>query len=163
MSYRPKTADLGALIEALVAAKIEMIVVGGVAAVLHGAPVTTHDLDIVYSCNLDNLAHLQALLEQLDAIIREPGERERRPTIEMLDGSGQLRLMTSLGPLDLLGKLHDGRDYEALQSSSVTLVDGNLRLRVVDLDTLIQIKSTTGRARDRIVVPMLMALRDQNS
>jgi hypothetical protein len=29
---------------------------------------------------------------------------------------------------------------------------------VIDLPTLIQIKSTTGRARDRIVVPILLAM-----
>jgi hypothetical protein len=43
----PPTADLEALIRALVDAGIAFVVVGGAAAVIHGAPVTTQDLDIV--------------------------------------------------------------------------------------------------------------------
>ena len=37
--------------------------------------------------------------------------------------------------------------------------DGSLKLQVLDLETLIEIKSATGRVRDRMVVPLLMALR----
>ena len=43
----PPTADLEALLRELVDANVEFIVVGGAAAVIHGAPVTTQDLDIV--------------------------------------------------------------------------------------------------------------------
>ncbi len=38
---RPKQADLAALIESLTSAGVEFIVVGGAAAVLHGAPTST--------------------------------------------------------------------------------------------------------------------------
>src|SRR5688572_15039866 len=44
---RPATADLEALLRELVTAGVEFIVVGGAAAVIHGAPVTTQDLDVV--------------------------------------------------------------------------------------------------------------------
>ncbi len=43
---RPATADLEALIRELLAAGVEFLVVGGAAAVIHGAPVTTQDLDV---------------------------------------------------------------------------------------------------------------------
>jgi hypothetical protein len=49
----PIQADLDALIQALLAARIEFIVVGGAAAVLHGAPITTQDLDIVHRRTAD--------------------------------------------------------------------------------------------------------------
>jgi hypothetical protein len=58
----PKEADLEALIEALVNAQIEFIVVGGAAAVLHGAPTTTQDLDIVHHRTPENIARLATLL-----------------------------------------------------------------------------------------------------
>jgi hypothetical protein len=46
---------------------------------------------------------------------------------------------------------------------AVEMTDGTLRLRVLDLPTLIELKSDTGRARDRMVVPVLLALlRQQN-
>jgi hypothetical protein len=50
----PAQADLDALIQALLAANIEFIVVGGAAAVLHGAPITTQDLDIVRRRTAEN-------------------------------------------------------------------------------------------------------------
>jgi hypothetical protein len=37
-----------ALLRALLDGGVELIVVGGVAAILHGAPTTTRDLDIVH-------------------------------------------------------------------------------------------------------------------
>lgn len=156
----PKEADLEALIEALVEAEIEFIVVGGAAAVLHGAPTTTQDLDIVHRRTPENVARLAALLEQLDAYLREPGDRRLRPSADILAGRGQLNLSTNLGPLDPLGTLHDGRGYDELLHTSVVMEDGTLRLRVVDLDTLIAIKAGTGRSKDKLLVPILIALRD---
>lgn len=156
----PREADLEALIEALVDAGVEFIVVGGAAAVLHGAPTTTQNLDIVHRRTPENVTRLAALLERLDAYLREPGNRRLRPSAEVLAGGGQLNLSTSLGPLDPLGKLHDGRGYDELLPTSVLMQDGELKLRVVDLDTLIAIKAGTGRSRDKLVLPILIALRD---
>jgi len=50
--------------------KVDFIVVGGVCAVLHGAPVTTFDLDLVHSRSSDNLARLLSALKELDAYYR---------------------------------------------------------------------------------------------
>ena len=35
-------------------------------------------------------------------------------------------------------------------------------IRAVDLETLIGIKAATGRARDKLVLPILLALRDRS-
>ena len=40
--------DLPSILEALVRQKVEFIIIGGMAAVAQGAPVTTFDLDICY-------------------------------------------------------------------------------------------------------------------
>jgi hypothetical protein len=159
---RPAIADLEALIRALVTSGIELIVVGGAAAVIHGAPVTTQDLDIVPRRDADNLARLLALLEQLDTRFRPVRpDRDIAPTAVHLAGEGQLNLITQHGPLDVLLRLHDARGYDELFMHSVEVVEGELRVRVIDLDTLIQIKSATGRARDALVVPLLIAIRDR--
>lgn len=154
----PDKADLEALIEALVEGGVELIIVGGAAAVLHGSPTTTIDLDIVHRRTPDNIARLMKVLGRLDAWIRDPAGRRIRPTPDLLSAGGQLRLTTSLGPLDPLGTLHDGRGYEELLEASEWVSDGALRTRVLDLRTLIEIKSETGRAKDRLVLPVLMAL-----
>jgi hypothetical protein len=141
------TVDLEGLLRALYAQEIAFVIVGGAAAVLHGAPTTTQDLDIVPEQSEANLDRLLALLQAHETVVRDP-----------LRGRGQLQLLTDLGPLDVLCRLHDGRGYEDLAPRSVTIEAGDLRLRVLDLPTLIEVKSTTGRVRDRMVVPLLLAL-----
>lgn len=161
MSKHPKTVDLEALLEALNAAEIEFIVVGGAAAVLQGAPIATQDLDIVHRRSPENIARLVTLLDELDAVYRPmlPG-RQLRPTAEHLAGNGHVNLTTSLGPLDHLC-LMDGRSYEDLLVHTDEVSDGTLRLHVLDLPTLIEVKSQTGRAKDRLVLPILIALLEE--
>jgi hypothetical protein len=154
----PRHADLPALIDALLAGQVELIVVGGASAILHGALAMTQDLDVVRSMAPTNVARLATVLDQLDAIVREPGQRRLRPQPAHLTSGGRLNLLTTLGPLDLLGRLHDGRGYEELLPHSEVLSDGTRRVRVVDLPTLIEIKTSAGRAKDRLVVPLLLAL-----
>ena len=154
----PSRADLAALIDALLSGEVEFIVVGGASAIMHGALAMTQDLDVVHSLATANVARLATVLDRLDALVRDPGQRRLRPQAAHLAGGGQLNLITKLGPLDLLGRLHDGRGYDQLLPHSEVLSDGNRRVRVVDLPTLIEIKTSAGRAKDRVVVPMLLAL-----
>jgi hypothetical protein len=69
-----------------------------------------------------------------------------------------VRLLTDFGPLDVLGRLHDGRNYDELVGHSELVGDTARRVRVIDLATLIQIKAGTKRRRDRLVLPILRAL-----
>jgi hypothetical protein len=156
----PKQADIEALLVALVDAGVEFIVVGGAAAVLHGAPTTTLDLDIVHRRTTDNVRRLLSVLLQLDATHRDPAGRILPPTESELTGTGQLNLSTRLGPLDPLCQIHDGRGFDDLLEHSAQMTDGALTIRVLDLDTLIEIKASTGRAKDRLIVPVLLALRE---
>jgi hypothetical protein len=158
VSRRPTDADLESLLEALDRAGIECIVVGGVAAVLHGAPITTQDVDIVPDSQTDNIDRLRRLLDDLEARVRDPGGRDIKPDRDALTGDGQVRLITRCGPLDILNRLHDGRGYAELLPHSEEMTDGTIRARVLDLNTLIEIKSSTGRVRDQLVVPILLAL-----
>ena len=155
----PKTADLDALLRALVTAGVDMIVVGGAAAVIHGAPISTLDVDVVPDQAPPNLARLGTALAELEARFRPvlPG-RDIAPTAEHLAGTGQLQLTTREGPLDILCRLHDGRGYAELVDRSRVIEADDLRLRVIDLDALIEIKESTGRARDQLVVGILRDL-----
>jgi hypothetical protein len=156
----PAQADLDALIQALIGAGVEFIIVGGAAAVLHGAPITTQDLDIVHRRTDENVRRLADLLATLDATFRG---RDLRPTPALLAGQGQLNLSTSLGPLDPLCVLHDGRGYDELLPHTMVLTDGPSQIRVLDLETLIGVKAAAGRARDKLVLPILLAIRDRGS
>jgi predicted nucleotidyltransferase len=160
---RPPTADLEQLLRELAAGGVEFIVVGGAAAVIHGAPVTTQDLDIVPNLEGEHEQRLLAVLGKLDSRLRPVRpDRDIAPGPEHFVNRGQLNLVTSLGPLDVLCKLHDARGYAELLPHSREIVDGDLRVRVIDLETLIEIKRSTGRERDLMVIPLLLALRDRS-
>jgi len=151
-----------ALLGELIDAGVEFIVVGGTAAVLHAAPVTTQALDIVHRRTPENVARLMAVLQKLDAVMRyDLANRSLRPTAEMLLGHGQINFSTTLGPLDPLCELGEGQGYDELLSHTVVFSDGPLTLRVLDLPTLIDVKSRTGRAKDRAVLAILIATLEE--
>jgi hypothetical protein len=52
-------------------------VVGGAAAVLHGAPITTQDLDIVHRRTGENVQRLASLLAELDVTTADTKNRAR--------------------------------------------------------------------------------------
>lgn len=161
---RPATADLEALIRELVAAGIEFVIVDGAAAVIHGAPITTQDLDIVPKLDAAGLDKLLAVLTSLDARFRPVRpDRDIAPAREHFAAKGQLNLITKYGPLDVLCRLHDARGYDEIVPHSRIVQDGDLAIRVIDLDALIEIKQATGRARDAMVIPLLIALRDRGT
>jgi hypothetical protein len=78
-------------------------------------------------------------------------------------GKGQLHLSTELGPLDPICRLHDGRGFDELIAHTVMMSDGELSICVLDLETLIEIKESTKRPRDQLVVPLLAALLERKS
>jgi hypothetical protein len=158
MQWHPKAADLPALLAKLCDAGVEFIIVGGVAAVLQGVPITTIDLDIVHRRTPENVARLLEVLHNLDATMRyDLARRGLRPTAEMLAGKGQINLSTSLGPIDPLCELDAGQGYDELLSHSVAVIDEGRLLHVLDLPTLIAAKTKAGRPKDRIVLPILIA------
>jgi predicted nucleotidyltransferase len=157
----PGHADVGELLRRLADARVEFIVVGGAAAVLHGAPITTEDLDIVHRRSPENVSRLRALLDELDARVRELANRRLPPQESALLGDGHVLLSTRLGPLDCLGTLIDGRGFEELVSHSESIKDEGVEFLVVDLPTLIELKTKTGRSKDRLMLPVLIALAEQ--
>jgi len=160
------TADRPAdLLGSLCDAGIEFLVVGGMAGVLQGVSVVTSDLDIVHDRFTENVERLHALLARLDARHRgQPRDRILGPTLEELSGSGHLNLVTSLGPLDVLCELDPGVGYQELVADAIELTDGEKTIRVLGLRRLVEIKSRSKRAKDRVMLPLLLAaLAEQES
>ena len=135
---------------------VEFVVVGGVAAVLQGAPVTTFDIDTLVKVDAANADRLLAALDALEARFREHGAL--KPTRDDLMGGGHLLLMTNSGPLDVLGFIGRGRRFEDVAASVSTIAVGDLSVRVLDLEALIEEKKTLGRDKDLAVVRLLEAV-----
>jgi hypothetical protein len=147
--------DFLGLLRTLAAHRVDFIIVGGVCAVLHGAPVTTFDLDLVHSRDPENIARLLAALHELDAYYRGRGAQRLRPTTALLGSSGHHLFMTRFGPLDILGTIGSGHDYQNLIDRAVMFDVDGLHLHLLDLDVLIAIKEETGHDKDVAVLPLL--------
>lgn len=151
--------DFLPVLETLKRHSVDFIVVGGVSAALHGAMSLTFDLDIVHARNEANIARLLQALDSLDACYRLQPEKKLRPQASHLSSPGHQLLMTRFGPLDLLGSLTGSRTYDDLLPYTTEMEVGqNVRVRVLDLDTLIQVKEETGGDKDKAVLPILRAL-----
>lgn len=143
-----------ALIETLVRHEVEFIVVGGVAAVLHGAPVVTFDLDVVHRRTPENIERLVEALTELEAVFRHHPARIT-PKTSHLESPGHQLLSTRHGPIDVLGTIDDGSSYEDLVGQSHFMDISGHQVRVVDLGPLIEIKARAGRDKDLAVLPIL--------
>src|SRR5438093_11767552 len=72
-----------------------------------------------------------------------------RPTVEILTGPGHSLLKTSLGPLDVLGAIEGGRDYDSLLPSSHRIDISSHPVYVLGLATLIELKRGSTRLKDQ--------------
>ncbi len=142
-------------IECLCAHRVEFIVVGGIAAVLNGAPISTFDLDIVHQRTPENVARLMAALAALDARYRDLAGRLLRPQIEAIAGDGHHLLLTNCGPVDVLGRIGAGEGFDELRGESNSHLLGDLKVVVLNLSALIRTKQAAGREKDLAVLPIL--------
>jgi predicted nucleotidyltransferase len=145
-----------ATLRALHEGGVAFVLVGGVAAILNGAPVNTFDVDVVHSRDIDNVARLVRVLEDLDAVYRMQPERRLKPNGSHLSSAGHQNLITRYGPLDLLGTISRNLAYRDLIPHSIELnISEGLRIRVLNLETLIAIKEELNGEKDRAVLPVL--------
>jgi predicted nucleotidyltransferase len=63
--------------------------------------------------------------------------------------------MTRFGPLDLLGTIGLGHDYRDLLEHSDEIEIGDLRLRLLSLEKLIEVKEEMGFEKDKATLPVL--------
>jgi hypothetical protein len=152
----------GAL-EILARHEVDFIIVGGVAAVLGGAPISTFDLDIVHDRAPANVEKLLAALVELDARYRDLTGRDLRPEARGLEGPGHHLLITRCGPLDVLGRIGLDRDYQALIGESVRRPLGDLSVCVLGLAALIRSKVEAGRDKDLAVLAILRRTLEEST
>lgn len=137
------------MIAALVSRDIRFVVVGGVAATVHGSARFTNDLDICYDPSSPNVARLVALLHEWKAYLRgvKPGlpfildERTFRTT-------PMLTLSTSQGALDVLAEVPGVGDYSAVRAQSEKVRIGATTFRALTLEALIASKKAVRRKKD---------------
>jgi len=154
--------DLDRMIPALERSGVRFLIVGGVAAVLHGSARLTQALDIVYDRDPENVRRLVRALAPHAPRLRgaPPGLPFRLDERTVLAGLN-FTLTTALGDLDLLGEVAGGGAYADLLPRSDEVDLSGLRVRCVDLSTLIALKRAAGRPRDLDALAEVEALREE--
>ena len=156
------TPDLLAFVRVLSGGGVDYIIIGGVAAGIHGALRTTLDLDVVYGRDPENVARLVAALEPFQPYLRgAPSGLPFRLDADTVLRGLNFTLATSLGDLDLLGEVIGGGGYEALKASADVVELEGFQCQVVSLRKLIELKRAAGRGKDREALAELEALLEE--
>ena len=142
MPTRKKTpaSDLSALLKGLNEAGVEFIVVGGLAAVIQGVPVTTFDLDIVHRRTDKNISKMMKFLKAVEAIQRRPDENIIPLKETDLKGTGHVLLTTNHGPLDVLGAIENDQGFDELMPSAIAIDFKGSTTYVLSLQVLVDLK-----------------------
>jgi hypothetical protein len=158
---KPPT-DFAALLRRLLDADVEFILVGGLAANVHGSARATYDIDIVYRRSTDNLDRLVRALNPVEPYLR--GAPPGLPfvfDIETIRRGLNFTLTTTLGDVDLLGEVAGGGPYESLAPLSERIELFGRSCQCVTLPTLIRLKRAAGRPKDLEAIAELEALREE--
>ena len=153
-------------------ARVEFVVGGGVACVLHGVERVTLDLDVAVQMNSPNLDRLIRAVEQLDLQPRVPvsladiGDPDFVRSMVAEKGALVFSLVDFNNPLRHLDIfLSPGLSFERLAKGARWFDIGNTKVRVASKELLIQIKNeiTPLRPKDVLDVQELSRLIEEES
>lgn len=160
----PAPLQPGCLFEVLARHGVEYVLIGGLAAVLHGSSTMTNDADILPSEETSNLEGLSRALHDLDARLRVDADPEGLtfdPHPALIASIATLNLTTRCGDLDLTFQPAGLGGYaEVLEHSALFDLDGH-RVRVASLADIIRSKTAADRPKDRATLPILHALQEE--
>ena len=152
--------SFASMLAGLTTKKVRFVVIGGVAAAIHGSPRVTNDLDICYDA--EDRANVDALAKVLAAWGAYPrGVEEGLPFImdsRTLRGAPIMTLTTSQGDLDIMDRVAGIGDYTDVRKHSQKISALGVSFPVIDLPWLIKAKRAAGRPRDFDHLPELEAL-----
>ena len=154
--------DFRAFLDVLVNADVEFVIVGGLAATVHGSARLTQDIDVVYARSETNLERLANSLVPLAPYPRgAPAGLPFEWSVATLRGGLNFTLTTTAGDIDLLGEITGGGVYEDLLPHTVEIQLFGHPCLCLELEWLIRTKRALGRPRDFETVAELLALREE--
>ncbi len=150
------------LLESLHRNDVSFVIVGGIAATLHGSARLTFDLDIAYERTPENLARLVAALAPFKPYLRgAPAGLPFKFDVETLKRGLNFTLTTSDGSIDLLGEVSGVGSYGvARQHAEEASIFGGTYY-YLNLDALIISKRAAGRPKDFEAIAELEAIREE--
>lgn len=160
----PAPLDPDCIFRTLSEHDVDYVLIGGLAAVLHGSTAMTNDADIMPAHNDANLARLSAVLVDLGARLRSSGDPDGiafDPHPALLASMTTLNTTTRCGDLDVAFAPAGIGDYDELAASATRFELAGTTVRVAALDDIIRSKETADRPKDRATLPILRALRQE--
>jgi hypothetical protein len=149
------------LLRRLTEAGVDFVIVGGVAATLHGSSIVTADLGLCTPFTREALTRLLPILRELGARFRVHPERPLLPDEPgRLAAFRHLLLDTREGPVDLLREIDGIGSWAEVEGASEWLDLGSFQVRVLGLDALIAAKRAAGRDKDLAALVELEAVRN---
>ncbi len=146
------------MVTRLAEAQVEFVIVGGVSAILQGAPIVTRDLDICYRRTPANIARLVSALAPL-----HPRPRGFPPDLPFFFDERSIQLGSNFTleigdeSLDLLGAMSAIGGYEEIIDQAEEKTVAGHDVKVLPLSLLIATKQAAGRPKDLAVIPELKA------
>lgn len=159
-----KPTDFEGLLRRLLQGRIDFILVGGLAATVHGSARATFDVDAVYSRTPQNIARLTNALAPIEPYLR--GAPRGLPFVldaETIRRGLNFTLETTMGDLDLLGEVTGGGGYEDLLPHTTTISLFGFSCLCVTLPKLIELKRAAGRPKDNEMLGELQALLEEQT
>jgi predicted nucleotidyltransferase len=154
--------DFERILTGLRSADVSFIIIGGVAATVHGSARLTSDVDIVYERSRTNIERLVQALTPLNPYLRgAPPGLPFRFDAETVRRGLNFTLTTDAGPIDALGEIAGVGDYDAVLAVSEEIMLFGSSYRCIDLDALIVSKRAAGRPKDLEAVAELELIRDE--
>jgi hypothetical protein len=156
--------DFAKLLGALSDAGVAFVIIGGVAATIHGSARLTQDVDVCYSRTETNLTRLVRALRRLKPYLR--GAPPGLPfdwSVDTLRGGLNFTLSTSAGAIDLFGEVAGGGTYEDMIGHTISVELFGRPTDCLDLEWLIRTKRATGRVRDLEAIAELEVLREESA
>ena len=162
--------DPAVMLVALRDANVRFVLIGGMAAILHGDVGVTVDIDIAPANDPDNLKCLAASLRSLDARIRTEDVPEGLPFdcsagfLRNLGPDAILNLTTRAGALDVSFTPAGTGGYPDLRRDAVAIdAAEGVTILVASLADVIRSKSAADREKDRRALPRLQELLERIS
>jgi hypothetical protein len=151
--------DVARILRALTERGVDFVVIGGIAAVLHGSARNTFDLDLCFATDDANLDALGEVLMGLHARLRGVEDVPLVPDAATLRRIEVLTLSTDAGDLDVLARPDGAPSFDVLRRRADRFDVGGFVVSVASLDDLIAMKSAAGRPKDRETIAELQAIR----
>jgi nucleotidyltransferase AbiEii toxin of type IV toxin-antitoxin system len=141
---------LQGILEALVRHEVDFVLIGGLAAAVHGSRRVSLDVDIIAAPDPGNMKRLASAIGELGHTkVVDEHFRDLDPTDDFdLARAGNLRIDTGLGRLDLLKNAAGASRYDVLRAASMPTSIGSVDVPVVSRDHLIAMKVAAGRPKD---------------